>query len=101
MRTLKCNPDRGGISRLKNLDFRRKRAYYKSVENPFAYPHESDSKMKKIKALNEIMKRLADRMIGQDVERHNNVENFRAGGDFAAVSQIHHSQGITPLGFGR
>lgn len=57
--------------------------------------------MSKIQELNRVMQKLSHRMLGQDVERHNNVEKMRAGGDFAAVSQVHNSQGVTPLGLGR
>ncbi len=45
---------------------------------------------------------LAERMQGQDVERHNAVPNNRLGGDYAAVMHSHHhSHGSTNVGFGR
>lgn len=45
--------------------------------------------------------RMSSRMSGQDVERRNAVHKNRAGGDFAAISQVHGSQGITKLGLNR
>lgn len=51
--------------------------------------------------LNAALSRLADRMQGQDVERHNAVPDNRLGGDYAAVMRSRHSQGLGPIGFGR
>lgn len=51
--------------------------------------------------LNAAFERLADRLQGQDVERHNTVPRNRIGGDYAAVMKHHHGrQGGSPMGFG-
>lgn len=46
--------------------------------------------------------RLADRMMGQEVERAGIAKERGHGSDLAAVTQAHYArQGVSPLGFGR
>lgn len=54
-----------------------------------------------LRSLSTAVGRMADRMQGQDVERHNAVVGNRMGGDVAAVTQARTSQGVSPLGLGR
>jgi len=54
-----------------------------------------------LRTLSTALGRMADRMQGQDVERHNAVVGNRMGGDVAAVTQARTSQGVSLLGLGR
>lgn len=56
-----------------------------------------------LRSLSSSLRRLSERSQGQgqDVERPDVVGQGRIGGNYAALTKSHMSQGISPLGVGR
>lgn len=56
-----------------------------------------------LRSLSTSLRRLSERPQGQgqDVERPDLVSHGRIGGNYAAMTKVHSSQGISPLGMGR
>lgn len=56
-----------------------------------------------LRSLSSSLRRLSERTQGQgqDVERPDLVAHSRIGGNYAAITKAHSSQGISPLGMSR
>lgn len=54
-----------------------------------------------LRNLNAALGRMADRMQGQDIERHAAKQGSNFGADYAALMRSRTSQGISSIGLGR